>query len=191
MDLTYFKRYRMEIDLAGCNVEPAPIPDGYRYLPWSPATAGGLCRGQVSELSRRDRRQRVFPCLGEFDGLPPADDGDRPKNRASCPRPPGCLPTCPPGRQQAKYCGTIQGIRDHAGLGGHPEPGGSCPNTATPAWEPRLLFKRPARVSAGRASRGFYLEVTAQNEGAIRLYRRLGFSSRSRTVYKAVESVYS
>jgi hypothetical protein len=31
-----------------------------------------------------------------------------------------------------------------------------------------------------------YLEVTAQNEGAIRLYRRLGFV-KVRTVYKAVE----
>jgi ribosomal protein S18 acetylase RimI-like enzyme len=31
-----------------------------------------------------------------------------------------------------------------------------------------------------------FLEVTAQNEGAIRLYRRLGFF-KARTVYKAVE----
>jgi hypothetical protein len=35
-----------------------------------------------------------------------------------------------------------------------------------------------------------YLEVTAQNEGAIRLYRRLGFVT-VKTVYKAVEPVYS
>ena len=35
-----------------------------------------------------------------------------------------------------------------------------------------------------------FLEVTAQNEGAIRLYRRLGFR-KSRTVFKAVEVAYS
>ena len=35
-----------------------------------------------------------------------------------------------------------------------------------------------------------YLEVTARNKGAIRLYRRLGFR-RARTVYKAVEMAYA
>jgi hypothetical protein len=35
-----------------------------------------------------------------------------------------------------------------------------------------------------------FLEVTAQNEGAIKLYRRLGFW-KARTVYKAVEVAYS
>jgi len=32
-----------------------------------------------------------------------------------------------------------------------------------------------------------YLEVTAQNVGAVRLYQRLGFR-RTRTVYKAADS---
>jgi ribosomal protein S18 acetylase RimI-like enzyme len=35
-----------------------------------------------------------------------------------------------------------------------------------------------------------FLEVTAQNAGAISLYQRIGFG-RSRTVYKAVEVAYS
>ena len=35
-----------------------------------------------------------------------------------------------------------------------------------------------------------YLEVTAQNQGAIRLYQNIGFS-KARTVYKAVEVAYS
>jgi hypothetical protein len=38
--------------------------------------------------------------------------------------------------------------------------------------------------------RRVFLEVTAQNDGAIRLYQRLGFS-KARTVYKAVEVAYS
>jgi len=35
-----------------------------------------------------------------------------------------------------------------------------------------------------------HLEVTSQNEGAIRLYRRLGFT-KARTVYKVVEEAYT
>ena len=35
-----------------------------------------------------------------------------------------------------------------------------------------------------------YLEVTAQNDGAVRLYKRLGFR-RTKTLFKAVELAYS
>jgi ribosomal protein S18 acetylase RimI-like enzyme len=35
-----------------------------------------------------------------------------------------------------------------------------------------------------------YLEVTAQNERAVRLYKRLGFR-RTKTLFKAVELAYS
>ena len=35
-----------------------------------------------------------------------------------------------------------------------------------------------------------YLEVTAENTGAMRLYRRLGFVT-VKTVYKAVEAAYT
>jgi hypothetical protein len=35
-----------------------------------------------------------------------------------------------------------------------------------------------------------FLEVTCQNEGAIKLYRRLGFR-KARTIYKVVEVAYS
>jgi mycothiol synthase len=86
-------------------------------------------------------------------------------------------------RRTPEYCGTIQGIRDSNGLGsiqnvvvarGHRDCGlGTC-----------LL----ARSLAGFRTAGIdcvYLEATAQNDGAIRLYRRLGFT-RVKTVFKAV-----
>ena len=37
MDLTYFKRYRMEIDLAGRDLTPAKLPSEYRCVAWQPA----------------------------------------------------------------------------------------------------------------------------------------------------------
>jgi len=34
MNLTYFKRYRMEIDLPGREFSPSTPPEGYRFVPW-------------------------------------------------------------------------------------------------------------------------------------------------------------
>lgn len=185
MDLTYFKRYRMEIDLAGHDVEPAAIPDGYRYLPWNPALLDAFAEAKY--LSFRDEiDSNVFPCLGEFDGCR--------RLMAEIVRKPGFLPEATwllahvsPGRQP-KYCGTIQGIRDHAGLGAIQNLG-ITPEHRESGLGTSLLFKSLQgfrRAGLGRV----YLEVTAQNEGAIRLYRRLGFVT-VKTVFKAVEPVYS
>ena len=62
-------------------------------------------------------------------------------------------------------------------------------NIATAAWA-RFCSSTPCRASASAGIGRVYLEVTAQNEGALRLYRRLGFVT-VKTVYKAVEHVYS
>jgi hypothetical protein len=100
-------------------------------------------------------------------------------------RKPGFLPEatwllCSP----AGYCGTVQGIRERIGLGGIQNLG------VTPSQRERglgtaLLLQALhgfRRSGMGRA----YLEVTAQNDGAVHLYHRLGFRRR-KTLYKAVE----
>jgi hypothetical protein len=35
MGLTYFKRYRMEIDLVGSDFSRVRLADGYRFVEWS------------------------------------------------------------------------------------------------------------------------------------------------------------
>ena len=52
-----------------------------------------------------------------------------------------------------------------------------------------LLLKALQGFQRARLQKAF-LEVTAQNSGAIKLYRRLGFL-KARTVYKVVEVAYS
>lgn len=179
MSLTYFKRFRMEIDLAGCRPPVQKLPEGYRFVAWRsdllPAHAECKFNSFRSEIDAN-----VFPCLGDYDGcvrlmqeishkdgfLPDAtwlvvyDDGG------------------------AEFCGTIQGIRDRSGMGAiqnlgivpeHRNRGiGSC-----------LMQKALDGFRRANLRRAF-LEVTAQNDGAIKLYRRLGFV-KARTVYKAVE----
>jgi mycothiol synthase len=81
------------------------------------------------------------------------------------------------------HCGTVQGVREAGGVGAVQNLG------IAPGWRNRGL----GSVLLAQALEGFrraglkraLLEVTAQNEGAIRLYRRLGFRRR-KTVYKAV-----
>jgi GNAT superfamily N-acetyltransferase len=80
-------------------------------------------------------------------------------------------------------CGTVQGMRERNGLGGIQNLG------ILPGWRGRGLGEALLlqalhgfrQAGLGRAQ----LEVTAQNDGAIRLYRRLGFRC-SKTLYKAV-----
>ncbi|MGC4004291.1 MAG: GNAT family N-acetyltransferase [Pirellulales bacterium] len=81
-------------------------------------------------------------------------------------------------------CGTIQGVVDGASFGSIQNIG------VVPAYRGKGL----GAVLLARALQGFreagvrraYLEVTSQNDGAVRLYRRLGFT-KARTLYKVIE----
>ena len=120
--------------------------------------------------------------------MPPLDARDRPQARL----PSGndlafdLRPRCP--NRLPEFCGTVQGIRDVSGLGAIQNLG-IAPEHRNGGLGTILLFHALQgfrRAGIGRV----YLEVTAQNEGALRLYRRLGFVT-VKTVYKAVEHVYS
>ena len=127
----------------------------------------------------------VFPCLGELDGC----------RRLMCEiiRKPGFLAdttwllTYSRG-SRPEFCGTVQGIRDVSGLGAIQNLG-IAPEHRNCGLGTILLFYALRGFRQAGIARVF-LEVTAQNEGALRLYRRLGFMT-VKTVYKAVEHVYS
>jgi ribosomal protein S18 acetylase RimI-like enzyme len=86
---------------------------------------------------------------------------------------------CPSG-----YCGTVQGVRERTGVGAIQNLG------VVPAIRGRGLgtaLLLQALVGFYRTGLGLaILEVTAQNDAAVRLYRRLGFRCR-KTIYKAVD----
>ena len=186
MDLTYFKRYRMEIDLPGRDVATPPVPDNYRFLPWNPSLLEAFAEAKYRSF-RSEIDANVFPCLGELDGCR--------RLMMEIARKPGFLADATwlleyrhDPWTKAEYCGTIQGIRDHAGLGAIQNLG-ITPEHRNSGLGTCLLFQALAGFRRAGLTR-VYLEVTAQNEAAVRLYRRLGFIT-VKTVYKAVESVYS
>jgi GNAT superfamily N-acetyltransferase len=191
MGLTYFKRFRMEIDLGGRKLAPLSPPPGYRLIPWDDSLLEAHAEAKFHSF-HTEIDANVFPCLGDWAGC------HRLMHEICAKQ--GFLPQATwlmahttrfddlSGFGGPEYCGTIQGIRDYAGLGAIQNLG------VTPEHRGRqlgtcLLVKALEGFQKAGLRRAF-LEVTAQNVGAIRLYQRIGFT-KARTVYKAVEVAYS
>jgi ribosomal protein S18 acetylase RimI-like enzyme len=179
MNITYFKRFRMEIDLRNAPRVPA-LPEGFFWVPWDDSLVEVHAEVKFASF-HGEIDSAVFPSLSDRQGCFYLMSEIRKK--------PGFLPQATWLVANADgYCGTVQGIRDRIGFGAIQNLG------VTPAARGRglggaLLLKalegfRQAGIQIG------YLEVTAQNDGAVRLYRRLGFRC-SKTIYKAVDAQHS
>src|SRR6188508_1947296 len=67
MSVSYFKRFRMEIDLRGCRFDLAPLPPGYRLLAWREDRLGEHAEAKYQSF-REEIDADVFTCLGELAG---------------------------------------------------------------------------------------------------------------------------
>jgi ribosomal protein S18 acetylase RimI-like enzyme len=185
MGITYFRRYRMEIDLAG-SLPPAPAlaPD-YRLAAWDDclleAHAETKFRCFCSEMDAN-----VFPSLGDREGCRRLMS-EITRRGGFVPEATWLLEYWPPSARKPELCGTIQGVAE--------EKLGAIQNVGiTPAHRGQglgtvLLWHSLAGFQAAGVERVF-LEVTAQNSGACRLYQRLGFR-RTKVVYKASEVAFA
>jgi len=172
--LSYFKRFKMELELWTGPPAP-PLPAGYAFVPWHDGLLGDHADALAASFHETIDAV-VFPSLGDRSGCHYL--------MTEISRKSGFLPGAtwllagPSG-----YCGTVQGVREAGGVGAIQNVG------IASGYRNRGL----GSVLLGQALEGFrraglkraLLEVTAQNEGAIRLYRRLGFRRR-KIVYKAV-----
>lgn len=176
MNLTYFKRFKMEIDLRDAPAVPA-LPDGYFWVLWDE----GLLEthAAVKYASFYDEIDAaIFTSLSDRLGCSHLMREIRNK--------PGFVPeatwliAC-----ASDYCGTVQGVCERAGLGAIQNLGVVPPHRGRGLGAALLLKALDGfrRTGLNRV----YLEVTAQNEAAVRLYRRLGFRCR-KTLYKAVNA---
>jgi GNAT superfamily N-acetyltransferase len=171
--ISYFKRYKMEVDLHDI---PLPVlPSGFICAPYSHALLEAHAEVLFGSF-HQEIDSIVFPSLGDR-------DGSRYLMTEIC-RKWGFLPgatwllTGPEGP-----CGTVQGLRERSGLGAIQNLGIEPSYRGRGLGRALLLHALHGFIKAGleRAM----LEVTAQNDGAIRLYRCLGFR-RCKTLYKAV-----
>jgi GNAT superfamily N-acetyltransferase len=190
----YFKRYRMEVDLrqqppgiAGPTLPGLMAPvlsAGFRWIPWH----GSLrdIHGEVKALCFRDEMDAVvFPCLGSLCGCRDL--------MAAIVGKPGFCPAATwlvademaaAGSDAPGGCvATIQGVVDDDGHGSIQNVG-VIPEYRGQGIGRGLILKALGGF-AGVGVRRVYLEVTARNEPAVRMYRELGFRA-TRTTYRAV-----
>src|SRR5262245_31997227 len=168
----YYKRFRMEIDLQE-PLEPAVLPPGYSWVAWSPSLLEAHAEVKFNCFAE-EIDAAVFPSLGSRLGCSylmqeiARKSGFRPEAT--------WLIACNSGLGSHGFCGTVQGVRSASGVGAIQNLG------VVPAHRGRglgtaLLLQALhsfRRTSLHRA----FLEVTASNSAAIRMYRRLGFRSR-------------
>jgi GNAT superfamily N-acetyltransferase len=191
----YYKRHRMELDLRHSR-PPAELPTGFYWLPWE----NGLLdlHAQVkyhSFIGEMDAH--VFPCLASLSGCRDLM-GAISSRHGFCPRATWlvagksrdqCIPY---GRtsERVQYgfgpdicVATVQGLLDQDRFGGIQNLG-VIPDYRGLGIGWALLLKALEGFAASGARRAF-LEVTAKNEAAVRMYRRLGFRSY-KTIYREV-----
>ena len=186
MGVTYFKRFRMEIDLTRSLFATPDLPAGYELIAWSDPLLADHADAKFRSF-RFEIDANVFPCLGEPEGCR--------RLMAEISRREGFLGEAtwllrhgPNSSPNGEYCGTVQGVCDKHGFGAIQNLG------ITPAHRGKGLGTIMLRESLlGFRRHGLtraFLEVTAQNTGAVRLYERLGFR-KVKTVYKAADVAYA
>jgi ribosomal protein S18 acetylase RimI-like enzyme len=183
MDIVYFKRYRMEIKLAGRDLTPPPAPPRYTFLPWTASLLDAFSQAKHRSF-RNEIDTDLFPCLADFEGCR--------RLMSDIARKPGFLPQAtwllaytPVGSHRPEYCGTVQGVRDKYWHGSIQNLG-VAPEHRNAGLGARLLVLALAGFHRSGIQRA-YLEVTAKNHAAIRFYHRLGFVT-VKTVYKTLET---
>jgi ribosomal protein S18 acetylase RimI-like enzyme len=171
----YFKRHRMELDLRH-PVPPAELPPGFSWHPWDAGVLDVHARVKFCCFAG-ETDAAVFPCLGTIEGC-------RDLMSAIVSRPGFC-----PGATWLVVggdgpVGTVQGLIDASRHGGIQNLG-VVPDCRGLGIGRALLLKALAGFKAVGVRRSF-LEVTAANVAAVRMYRQLGFRSY-KTLYREVE----
>lgn len=185
MSTTYFKRFRMEIDLYGRACAVPQLPAGFCLLPWQPSLIGAHAEAKFQSF-RWEIDATVFPCLGESDGCRRLMQ-DISRREGFLPGATWLITHQPHPSDAAEACGTVQGLRDSVGLGAIQNLG-VVPQFRGQGLGRVLLLKALEGFRRAGLSRAF-LEVTSQNDLAVRMYREVGFV-KARTLYKAVEVAY-
>ncbi len=182
MAVTYFKRYRMEMDLGKIPIGRPVVPPGYQLLPWHVDLLE--LHAEVKYFSfRHEIDAQLFPCFTDLSACRRLMQDITSRTGFL----PGATWLAVFGGHPSwlmEPCGTIQAVVDSAGEGWIQNVG------VVPEHRRRGVGQCLLRSClAGCAQAGLtrvHLEVTADNLPAIRLYEGVGFSV-ARTLIKPAE----
>lgn len=176
--LLYFKRFRMEIDLAVHPPGNAVLPEGYEWAEWDEAD---LERHALTKhRSFRDEVDaEVFPSLGEYFGC--VRLMQEISQQESFLGPATWLIRCRRDDGVPEDCGTIQGLGPYAMLGSIQNVGVVPEHRGVGLGRALVLKSLAGFALAGRQR--VALEVTAHNRPAVELYQSIGFRT-VRTMYR-------
>jgi ribosomal protein S18 acetylase RimI-like enzyme len=172
--LTYFKRYRMELDLRLPRPR-AELPPGFHWIAWH----NGLLEAHARIKYRcflGETDGVVFPSLGHLVGC-------RDLMNAIATRPGFCPAATWLVGNSEDTVGTVQGLLDSVRCGGIQNLGVVTEYRGLGIGWALLLKALDGFASVG--ARRAFLEVTAKNEAAVRMYRQVGFRCYQ-TIYRAV-----
>jgi ribosomal protein S18 acetylase RimI-like enzyme len=186
----HFKRFRMEVDLRRPPTAldaPAALPAGFHWLPWRDNLL--FAHAEVKALSFQDETDSlVFSSLASLGGCRElmAAIRDRP---GFCPQATWLVVASEMNDVEARTglagncVATVQGVLDEHGHGSIQNVG-VVPEYRGLGLGRALVLKAVAGFAQCRAKRA-WLEVTASNRPAMRIYRTLGFRC-TKTVYRSV-----
>ena len=183
MGMTYFRRFRMEIDFDEVNLPQPSLPDGYRWSAWQPALLSRHVTVKFKSF-RDEIDSQVFPCLGDLAGCQRLML-EIIRQKCFLPAATWLISHRPRGSFRYVGCGTIQGVEHNATFGAVQNVGVVPEHRGLGLG--RALVLKALHGFEESGLRRVYLEVTAHNTEAVELYRSIGFRL-TRTMYKAIET---
>lgn len=182
MGVTYYRRYRMEFDLTGGLPASPQLPEGFVWEPWRPVL---LERHAVTKYGSfcDELDARIFSSLGALTGCHRLMT-EITRQRSFVPAATWLIVSRPDEFAEPLDCGTIQGLGPTP-LVGAIQNVGVLPQFRGFGLGRALVLK----ALWGYHARGFrrvQLQVTADNEPALELYRSIGFR-HVRTLYRQVD----
>ncbi len=181
MDMHYFRRYRMEIDLREARLAPAVLPEGYQWLDWDSTLLQRHAYVKYCSF-RSEIDANVFQCLGNYDGCLDLMQKIS-SQRTFVPAATWLISTEYNSPDGIVDCGTIQGMAPSRRLGAVQNVG--IVETHRNLGLGRALVLKSLEGFRQSGVKRVYLEVTADNFPAVGLYHSIGFRLM-RTMFKAV-----
>jgi ribosomal protein S18 acetylase RimI-like enzyme len=181
MSTIYYKRFGMEFDFRKATVPDPQLPDGYDLIPWHSSLRDAHARVKY-ECFRGEMDADVFESLSDLSGCSRLMN-DIASHEGFVPQATWLLRFIGSDFQSPQLCGTIQGLR-RSRRQGAVQNIGIIPTQRGLGLGKALMLRALAGFREAGLQR-VVLEVTAANEPAVELYRKLGFRL-VRTSYREV-----